>query len=192
MVNVGPLQWDVGVFYDAPRCAESKHTSVQHSMQLSDYMTHYSAMHGEEVLIAISKHSMESQRPKLDDIEPHPVNGDDQDDQEDDDIGRVVWHNQSEVAGDLKIFAEWIHDLKAAYSTDATVKQLRTGAQVTDCHAANGVVCYQRKDQDAAKKYVPTDAKKLQHEIIAEFHDAPISGHMAVQKTLERLQRFFY
>ena len=57
---------------------------------------------------------------------------------------------------------------------------------------ANGVVYYQRKDQGVAKLYVPIDAKKLQHKIIAEFHDAPISGHMAVKKTFERLQRFFY
>ena len=28
--------------------------------------------------------------------------------------------------------------------------------------------------------------------MIAEFRDAPISGHMAVKKTVERLQRFFY
>ena len=151
-------------------------------MQLSDYMTHYSAMHGEEVLLAISEDNLDSQRPALDDIEPHPIDGDDQDDQEDDDIGRVVWQNQSEAAGDLQIFAEWIHDLKAAYSTDATVKQLRTGTQVMDHHVANGVVYYQRKDQGVAKIYVPADATKLQHKIIAEFHDAPISGSHGSQE----------
>jgi len=187
LVDVGPLQWDVGIFYDAPRFADSKHVSVRHSMQLSEYMTHYSAMHGEEVLLAISEDNLDSQHPALDDIEPHPIDGDDQDDQDDDDIGRVVWQNQSEAAGDLQIFVEWIHDLKAAYSTDATFKQLRTGTQVMDYHVANGGVYYQQKDQGVAKLYVPADATKLQHKIIAEFHDAPISGHMAVKKTLKRL-----
>jgi hypothetical protein len=150
LVYIGTLQWDVGVFYDAPRFADSKHVSVQHIMQLSDYMTHYSAMHGEEGLLAIIDDNLDSQRPALADIQPHPIDGDDQDDQEDDGIGSVVCTNQSEAAGDLQIFVEWIHDLKSAYSTDATVKQLRTGAQVMDYHVANGVVYYQRKDQGVA------------------------------------------
>ena len=50
-----------------------------------------------------------------------------------------------------------------AYATDATVKQLRTGAHIMDYHVANGVVHYQRKGPGVAKLYVPTDAKKLQH-----------------------------
>ena len=192
LVDVGPLQWDVGVFYDAPRFAESKHVTVQNSMQLSDYMTHYGAMHETEVLLAISEDNMDSQRPVQDGIETHPIDGDDQSDQEDDDIGRVIWQNQSEAAGDLQIFAEWIHELKAAYSTDATVNKLSTVATVMDYHVANGVVYYKRRDQGVAKLYVPVDATKLQQKIIAEFHDTPISGHMAAKKTLERLQRFFY
>jgi hypothetical protein len=77
-------------------------------------MTHYSAMYGEEILLTISEDNLESQRPALDDIEPHSIDEDDQDDQEDGDIGKVVWLNQSEAAGDLRILAEWIHDLKAA------------------------------------------------------------------------------
>ena len=89
-MDVGPLQWDVGVFYDAPRFAESKHVTVQNSMQLSDYMTHYGAMHETEVLLAISEDNMDSQRPVQDGIETHPIDEDDQSDQEDDDIGRVI------------------------------------------------------------------------------------------------------
>lgn len=192
LMDVGPLAWDVGVFYDAPRFADSPYASVAYSMPMSEYMLHYIATHNEEVLITVNQH-VENQfghSPEVG-LHSHPIDDDDNFD-DGGDIEKIVWQNQSTAAGDLQVFAECIHDLKVAYKDDVFVKRLRIGEQIPDFYVANGVVYYRRRDQRIATLHVPTEAVPLQQKIIAEFHDTPVVGHLSVAKTLERLKRYFY
>jgi len=98
----------------------------------------------------------------------------------------------SPAARDLHMFAEWLHELKAAYTADEFVNRIRTGEQIPNFRVTGGIVYYRRPDQRVGVMYVPPEAVKLQHKIIGEFHDTAVAGHLSAAKILERLKRLFY
>ena len=48
--------------------------------------------------------------------------------------------HQSTAAGDLRIFAEWMHDLRDAYGKDEFVKRLRSGENIPHYKVKSGMV----------------------------------------------------
>lgn len=79
LVDVGPLAWDVGVFYEAPRFADSPHASVAYNMSTSEYMLHYMATHSEEVLMTVNQHvenQLDGHSPEVG-LHSHPIDDDD-------------------------------------------------------------------------------------------------------------------
>lgn len=201
LVDVGPLQWDVGIFYDTRRFQDSPHRSVETGQGMSAYILEYMHYHPDETLMATSPMNPSAEPPEQPvdvTVDSHPLYDSDDDDTESDagdevdGIDKLIQNNQSTAAGDLQMFADWIHELKAAYMTDPFVQRLRSGERIPNFRVASGVVYHQKPDQGVAVMYVPPEALQLQHKIIAEFHDTLISGHLSAAKTLERLKRFFY
>ena len=90
-------------------------------------------------------------------------------------------------------FASWFRELAAAYDTDELAQQLQKEPQKSEKYfVQDGLIYHKPVNTESHVLYIPPDANELQRQILAELHDAPISGHMSLEKTVERVQRFFY
>ena len=94
--------------------------------------------------------------------------------------------------GDLHIAGKWFQDLKETYLKDDICKKLLAGETVLHYQLFKGLVYHSERPRSAqALLYIPNDAT-LRNEVIAEVHDVPFQGHFSREKTVERLQRYFY
>ena len=101
-------------------------------------------------------------------------------------------HNDSDST--IVQFASWFRELAAAYDVDELAQQLQKNPeQKSDKYfVQDGLIYYKPANTESPVLYIPSDAVELQRQILAELHDAPISGHLSLEKTVERVQRFFY
>jgi hypothetical protein len=107
---------------------------------------------------------------------------------------RYDGHN---IVGDLAITGNWIQTLTDSYKTDQlflkTEKELAEKSKPrSPFYISNGLLFFKDRDKPSpARLYVP-DNSTLRNSIISEVHDLPIAGHFSRDKTLQRLQRYFY
>ena len=133
LVDIGPLHWDVGIFYDGPRFAKSPHSTRPRSKPFSEYMLYYTATHADEAIQATTPSGLNEMT--WDDGNYDPNVPDD------------MQMHQSTAAGDLQIFAEWMHDLRDAYGKDEFVKRLRSGENIPHYKVKSGMVYYSTPEQ---------------------------------------------
>ena len=212
LIDVGPLPWDLGIFYDAPGNTTPP-VPARHSVgSLNEYLLHYVAasdldltvedqqpqtvVQDEEYIAECDDDYFNVLEDESDDYF-NPVLDDEPEDHLSKTLDKLPDHivnQQSTSVGDLTVFADWIHRLRQAYDNDSFVSRLKTGEKIQHFHVSNNLVYYgDNPDNPADRKlYIPAAATELQNDIISEFHDTPIAGHLSEKKTLERLQRYFY
>ena len=210
LLEVGPTPWDVGIFYDPPKHKDSPYTTYPAAMTLDEYLLHYIAQHPDEsdsltfneadYFTVIEDESDMYFDTTLDNedgqwyAECYNLDTDnnhaalaapDIDEQE---------QYRSTATGDLSVFADWMYDLRQAYTTDPFVQRLKTGENIPHFNVSNNLVYYNHNLSpfDSPKLYIPSSAVTLQQKIMSELHDTPITGHLSTAKTLERLKRYFY
>ena len=87
---------------------------------------------------------------------------------------------------------QWFSSTINAYIEDAFAQRIMQGETVPHYHQENGMIYYKDPALEFPVLYIPPKAIELQHAIIKESHDSPLSGHLSTEKTLERVQRFFH
>lgn len=106
--------------------------------------------------------------------------------------GLVVQHNNTTAVGDLFIVQDWLHQLRLCYANDKLAIEVLGGGEQHGYFVRRGLVMRQTNDNSFPVVYIPDSATKLQHAILAEYHDAAIGGHLSSSKTLEKAQRNFF
>lgn len=88
----------------------------------------------------------------------------------------------------------WVDQVQHMYLGDPFAKRILEGEEHEKFFADRGIVYYRPTDLEFPVMYVSStpECKQLLDTIISEFHEVPLAGHMSKEKTLERLQRFFY
>lgn len=105
----------------------------------------------------------------------------------------VAPDNNTTAAGDLLLSASLLHRLRHEYSNDSVAQAIIAGEEKHGFVIQRGIIM--RFDSDQAQFpciYVPSTAVSLQHDIISEFHDTIIGGHLGAAKTYEKVRRSFY
>jgi len=89
---------------------------------------------------------------------------------------------------------DWVDQVQHLYLGDPFAKRILEGEEHEKFFADRGIVYYRPTDLEFPVMYVSStpECKQLLDTIISEFHEVPLAGHMSKEKTLERLQRFFY
>ena len=105
----------------------------------------------------------------------------------------VAPDNNTTAVGDLLVSASLLHRLRHEYGSDSVAKAIIAGEEKHGFVLQRGIVM--RFDSDQAQfpcVYVPSAAVSLQQDIISEFHDTVIGGHLGAAKTYEKVRRSFY
>ena len=98
----------------------------------------------------------------------------------------------STAVGDLIFIESWIAALKESLKSDEIYLKLKDKQEVKSFSLENELVYYATSSRGFNKVlYVPQD-DRLQTSIVKEMHDSPFQGHFAVEKTMERIKRYFY
>lgn len=105
----------------------------------------------------------------------------------------VAADNNTTALGDLLFSTSLMHRLQQSYRDDKLAEAIIAGEEKHGYVVRHGIVM--RFDSDQSRFpciYVPATASALQNDIISEFHDASMGGHLGAAKTYEKLRRNFY
>ena len=208
LIDVGPCPWDIGIYFDAPANQLEQVPEQHHVGGLHEYLLHYIAS-------LDSQFQLDDQQPQTpeedaeylrDETEDYFNAIDDEaddyfnpvlDDEPEDYLAKsdktpdFVVNQHSTASGDLTVWAEWQYKLRDAWNSDSFVTRLKNGEKIPHFIVSNNMVYYQDEPGNN-RLYIPSSAGSLQNDIISEFHDTPIAGHLSDKKTLERIKRYFY
>jgi ADP-ribose pyrophosphatase YjhB (NUDIX family) len=98
----------------------------------------------------------------------------------------------SSAIGDLIFIEQWISMLKESLKHDDIFLKLKEGHEVKNYTLENDLVYFATGVRGVGKVlYVPKN-DQLQTSITKEMHDSPFQGHFALEKTMERIKRYFH
>jgi hypothetical protein len=105
----------------------------------------------------------------------------------------VAPDNNTTATADLLFSASLIHKLRHAYNGDAWAGAILGGEEKNGYVVQRGIILrYDSNEHSFPVIYVPASATELQKQIMEEFHDAMLGGHLSASKTYEKIRRTFY
>ena len=98
----------------------------------------------------------------------------------------VVPNNNTTAVGDLLLSTSILHRLKHCYADDDLARAIFAGEERHGYVVQRGIIMRYDSDQHTFPCiYIPAAATELQQEIITEYHDAALGGHLGAAKTHE-------
>lgn len=108
-------------------------------------------------------------------------------------VDAVVPDNNTTAVGGLVMSHSLLHRLRHEYLSDEFAGAILAGEERHGYVVQRGIVM--RFDSDQAQFpciYIPATAVQLQQDVLAEYHDAAMGGHLGALKTYEKARRSFY
>lgn len=108
-------------------------------------------------------------------------------------ITLVTPDNNTTATADLLFGASLMHKLRHAYNSDEWASAILGGEEKNGYVVQRGIILrYDSNEHRFPVIYVPASATELQKQIMEEFHDAMLGGHLSALKTYEKIRRTFY
>ena len=103
-------------------------------------------------------------------------------------------HNNTTAVGDVFIMSDWRHRLGLAYQRDGLARRVLAGEESDPKYFTHKGFILRKDDTQNAFPviYVPAAAVDIQKDILHEYHDAYVGGHLSAPKTYEKARRSFY